>query len=66
MGNIRNGKTGDKRVYSSKYELYYYSGAFYNMVLSWLESGAKESSKDMADEFLRIANRVMQKNLFAY
>lgn len=40
----------------SKYELYYYSGAFYNMVIHWLEDGAKESPEDMADEFLRIAN----------
>lgn len=42
----------------SKYELYYYSGAFYNMVLSWLERGAKESPEAMADEFLRIANNL--------
>lgn len=40
----------------SKYELYYYSGAFYNMVIHWLEDGAKESPEDMAEEFLRIAN----------
>lgn len=40
----------------SKYELYYYSGAFYNMVIHWLEDGAKESPEDMANEFLRIAN----------
>lgn len=48
---------GDMPVSSiSKYELYYYSGAFYNMVIHWLEDGAKESPEDMADEFLRIAN----------
>ncbi|WP_195269362.1 TetR/AcrR family transcriptional regulator [Eubacterium sp. 1001713B170207_170306_E7] len=48
---------GDMPVSSiSKYELYYYSGAFYNMVIHWLESGAKESPEDMAEEFLRIAN----------
>lgn len=40
----------------SKYELYYYSGAFYNMVLFWLESGAVESTEAMANEFLRLAN----------
>lgn len=39
----------------SKYELYYYAGAFYNMVLCWLENGTKESPKAMADEFLRIS-----------
>lgn len=42
----------------SKYELYYYSGAFYYMVLRWLEDGAKESPEAMADEFLRIANNL--------
>ena len=40
----------------AKYELYYYSGAFYNMVIHWLEDGAKESPEAMADEFLRLAN----------
>ena len=29
---------------------------FYNMVIHWLENGAKESPEDMANEFLRIAN----------
>lgn len=48
---------GDMPVNSiKKYELYYFSGAFYNMMLCWLENGAKESPEDMADEFLRIAN----------
>ena len=42
----------------SKYELYYYSGAFYNMVIHWLEDGAKERPEDMAEEFLRITNAV--------
>ena len=47
---------GDMPVNSiSKYELYYFSGAFYNMMLSWLESGTKETPEAMADEFLRIA-----------
>lgn len=36
----------------------YYSGAFYNMMIHWLEDGAKESPEDMAEEFLRIANAV--------
>lgn len=40
----------------SKYELYYYSGAFYNMMLCWLENGMKETPQAMADEFLRMAN----------
>lgn len=40
----------------TKYELYYFSGAFYNMMICWLESGMKESPEAMADEFLRIAD----------
>lgn len=40
----------------NRYELYYYAGAFYNMVLYWLEGGAKETPEAMADEFLRIAD----------
>ena len=48
---------GDMPVSSiARYELYYFSGAFYNVMLNWLESGAKESPEEMADEFLRIAN----------
>lgn len=47
---------GDMSINSiSKYELYYFSGAFYNMMLCWLESGSKETPEAMADEFLRIA-----------
>lgn len=39
-----------------KYELYFFSGAFYHMLLCWLESGMKETPEAMADEFLRIVN----------
>lgn len=46
---------GDMSVNSiSKYEIYYFAGAFYNMLLCWLEGGTKESPEAMADEFLRI------------
>ena len=46
---------GDMPVHSIfRYELYFFSGAFYNMMLCWLESGAKETPEAMADEFLRI------------
>lgn len=38
----------------SKYELYFYAGAFYNVLLCWLESGAKETPEAMADAFLRM------------
>lgn len=48
---------GDMPVGSiSKYELYYFSGAFYNMLLCWLEGGMREPPEAMADEFLRIVN----------
>ena len=50
---------GDMPVNSiSKYELYYFSGAFYNMMLSWLENGTQETPEAMADEFLRIAGKL--------
>ncbi len=39
----------------AKYKLYYYSGAFYNMLICWLEGGTKESPEAMADEFLRLS-----------
>lgn len=42
----------------SRYALYYYSGAFYNMLLCWLESGMRESPEAMADEYLRLVNGV--------
>lgn len=55
---------GDMSINSiSKYELYYYAGAFYNMMLIWLEGGAKESPEDMAEEFLFIANKYVNNNL---
>ena len=38
-----------------RYELYYFAGAFYNMLVCWLESGMQETPEAMADEFLRIA-----------
>ena len=39
-----------------KYELYYYAGAFYNVLLCWLEGGMKETPEEMTEEFLRIIN----------
>lgn len=49
------GACGDMPVSSiSKYELYFFSGAFYNMMLCWLEGGTRETPEAMADEFLRI------------
>ncbi|SJZ39242.1 TetR/AcrR family transcriptional regulator [Anaerorhabdus furcosa] len=40
-----------------RYELYYFSGAFYNMMLNWLENGVKETPQQMTEEFLRIMNK---------
>ena len=48
---------GDMPVSSiSRYELYFFSGAFYNMMRCWLENGARETHEAMADEFLRIVS----------
>lgn len=44
----------------ARYELYYFSGAFYTMMINWLESGAQETPEAMADEFVRIANKTMK------
>lgn len=41
----------------SRYELYYFSGAFYHILICWMESGMKESAQAMADEFLRIMHQ---------
>ncbi|MEG2533882.1 MAG: TetR/AcrR family transcriptional regulator [Gordonibacter sp.] len=38
-----------------RYESYYFTGAFYNMLVCWLEGGMREAPEAMADEFLRIA-----------
>lgn len=35
----------------SRYELYFSAGAFYNVLLCWLESGMKESPEVMAEAF---------------
>ncbi|WP_267202698.1 TetR/AcrR family transcriptional regulator [Limosilactobacillus kribbianus] len=39
-----------------RYRLYYYAGALDNMMIHWLESGAKESPHEMALAFLQFAN----------
>ncbi|RDB61929.1 TetR/AcrR family transcriptional regulator [Gordonibacter sp. 28C] len=38
----------------ARYELYFYAGAFYNVLLCWLESGMKEPPETMAAEFARM------------
>ena len=40
----------------SRYEVYFYAGAFYNVLICWLESGTPESPETMADEFVRIVH----------
>lgn len=42
-----------------RYEVYFYAGAFYNMLLCWLESGTRESPEAMADAFMRLADGVV-------
>jgi AcrR family transcriptional regulator len=37
----------------NRYNLYYYAGALYNMVICWLKDGTKESSSQMAVQFLK-------------
>ena len=41
-----------------RYEVYCYAGAFYNVLLCWLESGTRESPEAMADAFMRLADGV--------
>lgn len=49
-------EAGDMPASSIKrYELYFFAGAFYNMLVCWLESGMRETPEALADEFLRIA-----------
>lgn len=38
----------------SRYELFFYSGAWYSVVIHWLEGGMKETPDAMAHEFIRI------------
>ena len=45
---------GDMPMHSiDRYSLYYYAGALYNMTICWLESGAKETPAQMADQYLK-------------
>lgn len=51
-------ESGDMPAHSiARYELYYFAGAFYNMLIYWLETGMRETPEAMTDEFLRIAKR---------
>ena len=40
----------------SRYELYFSAGAFYNVLLCWLEAGMPEPPDVMAEAFARMAN----------
>ena len=44
----------------ARYEVYFYAGAFYNVLLCWLESGAKESPETMADAFMGLVDGVVR------
>ncbi len=47
---------GDMPSHSiSRYRLYYYAGALYNMTIYWLENGMKETAKEMAAAFLQFS-----------
>lgn len=49
------GAYGDMPTSSlSRYELYFQAGAFYSVMMNWLESGTKESPEVMAREFVRM------------
>ena len=39
-----------------RYEVYFYAGAFYNVLLCWLEAGMPEPPDVMAEAFARMAN----------
>lgn len=55
INDIVISECGDMPADSIKrFDLYYYAGAFYNMVIHWLEEGAKESPEDMAKEYCEI------------
>ena len=43
-----------------RYEVYFYAGAFYNVLLCWLEGGTRESPEAMADAFMRLADGVVR------
>ena len=36
-----------------RYSLYYYAGALYSMTICWLENGAMETPKQMAEQYLK-------------
>lgn len=40
-----------------RYDIYYYSGALFNVISTWLESGAKESIDEMAQKFITLVER---------
>ena len=44
----------------ARYEVYFYAGAFYNVLLCWLESGARESPEAMADAFMGLVDGVVR------
>lgn len=37
-----------------RYDIYYYSGALFSVVLQWLNSGAQESAEEMARKFQQL------------
>ena len=37
-----------------RYNVYFYSGALYNVFLKWLENGMKETPQEMAEEICNL------------
>lgn len=52
---------GDMPSHSIKrYELYFISGAMFNMIIQWLKTGAEESPSQMADAFLEYLSKFIK------
>lgn len=52
---------GDMPCHSIKrYELYFISGAMFNMIIQWLKNGAEESPNEMAHVFLDYLSKFTQ------
>ena len=49
--------SGDMPLYSIKrYNLYFLTGAMFNMTIQWLKNGAIESTEEMAGAFIELLN----------
>lgn len=54
-------EAGDMSCHSIKrYELYYYSGALYNVLIHWMQNGVRETESDMAQKFCQMVSSESQ------